>query len=113
MKEPQPGQTRLFEADPFENRIGLAHRTAADTERAAAAAVAPNSGTQRGRIYLALRRAGAAGLTDWEIVEGLGILRSSVCGRRNELLRDDLIKDSGRRRVERTGHKAIVWVAVR
>lgn len=106
-------QTNLFEHRVDENRPGLRHRDAPDTERAAARAVAPRSGTQRARVYAAVAAAGAAGMTDWQIADTAGVLRSAVCARRNELVRDGFVMDSSRRRVERTGSKAIVWIARR
>lgn len=106
----QSRQTALFEPRVDENRPGLVHRDAPDTERAAAAAVLPRSGTQRARVYELLRAASERGMTDWELVDSLGMLRSSVCARRNELIREGWVIDSGRRRRERTGSHAIVWV---
>lgn len=106
-------QTSLFEPRVDEARPGLRHRDASDTERAAAAKIAPRSGTQRAAVYNAIAFAGPHGMTDWEIVDATGILRSAVCARRNELVRDGFVMDSGRRRLERTGSKAIVWIARR
>jgi len=103
-------QTQLFEPRVDENRPGLRHRDGPDTERDAAARIAPRSGTQRAVVYSVLAAAGAAGLTDWQIVNRTGFLRSAVCARRNELVRDGLVIDSGQRRVEPTRSRAIVWV---
>lgn len=96
--------------DPQTPRAAPAHRGGPDTEVQAAAIVTPKAGTVRARVLQAFTMYDD-GLTDAEIEQGLELRRSSVCGRRNELLRDGWIRDSGERRVDwRTGMHGIVWV---
>jgi hypothetical protein len=91
-------------------------RGARPTSAAAAVEALPRSGTQRARVYEAIRQA-PAGLTDQEIATTLGLAENSVRPRRLELSDPpkglpQLIVDSGRRRQTSAGKQAVVWVAV-
>jgi hypothetical protein len=100
--------------DPAREMVGRYHSTGGDTEREAAARVAPKSGTQRAAVLQHLRGVGDLGSTDYETWVALGhiCVRPHVPGtRREELIRDGWpIADSGIRRLTDTGNKAIVWV---
>jgi len=95
-------------SDPDRNAVGAAHREAGDTERGAAVAIMPRTGTWRRRVLDAI--ALSEGLTDWEIHNRVGGLLYTVAPRRNELLRDGWIRDSGERRRTNSTNRAIVWV---
>ena len=53
------------------------------------------------------------GLTDAEAAQLLGWLRSSVNGRRNELVQKGVIQARDERECRRTGNTAIAWAPVR
>jgi len=103
-------QEPLFNPDIDAPDIGAFHRNAPDTERAAAIAVYPRTGTQRRRVYDYLAQVGSRGATDWELADALNISRTGVGARRNELMRDGYVKDSGMRRPGPYKFKGIVWV---
>lgn len=83
----------------------------APTSRAAAERAALKSGSQRRRIYDALR-ASTTGLTRDELEAELRISCNSLNPRLRELALDGWIKDSGRTRLTRSGSPAVVWEAV-
>lgn len=99
--------------DPTRTIPGRHHADGPETERIAAALVAPRAGSQRSRVLEALQQAGQYGATDNELhfVHKIGA-RPHVPGtRREELIRDGWpIVDSGKRRPTDTGAPAIVWV---
>lgn len=112
------GQQDLFgeeqqRPDPGRMMVGRHHTVGPDTERIAAALVAPRSGTQRAKVLAWLRSCGDEGATDFELWSSAGIgARPHVpATRREELISDGWpIKDSGDRRRTDTGSPAIVWV---
>lgn len=87
--------------------IGAPHNDT-DTSVLAAVAAGPRVGTQKERIftYINSRECGA---TEDEIEVGLGLLRSTVCARVNELTNEGFLQDSGERRETRWHRAAIVW----
>ncbi|MDP1026304.1 hypothetical protein Q5H91_03695 [Sphingomonas sp. KR1UV-12] len=60
----------------------------------------------------AIRDAGSRGLTADELAATLGFSRWTIQPRTTELRRKHLVVDSGLRRLNVTGKRAIVWVAV-
>jgi hypothetical protein len=68
-----------------------------------------------GRLQLvsltAIRDAGNLGLTADELAHVVALDRWSVQPRTSELRRKGLIRDSGQRRPNTTGKRAIVWIA--
>jgi hypothetical protein len=125
---PDPGQGSLFapaaQPEPhhaIDPHIAPANHTyqrhdAPPTSAAAAVEALPCSGTQRAKVYDAIRQA-PAGLTDQEIATTLGMAENSVRPRRLELSDQPkglprLIVDSGRRRQTSAGKQAVVWVAI-
>ncbi len=91
--------------------IGKHHRAGPDTEKLAARAIAPRTGSQRHTVLLHLVLAGWQGLTDGQLEEVTGLRRSSICARRNELREHGYVADSGRRRRDPSGMQAIIWKA--
>lgn len=91
------------------NTIGKFHKNAGDTERAAALAVYPKTGTLRWKALQAFATAGPRGLTDVELSEKVGSYLYSIAPRRVELRDGGWVEDSGARRD--TPHKvgATVW----
>jgi hypothetical protein len=69
---------------PMANHVYLRH-DAPLTSAAAAVEALRHSGTQRAKVYQAIRGAGRSGLTDQEIAVVLGLAENSVRPRRNEL----------------------------
>jgi hypothetical protein len=124
MKEIGEGQTTLIPPEgttplpmpslpnPDENRIGKFHGPdsgAPRTEREAAILAYPNSGTARRRVLDHIA-ASASGATDEEISLALDMRLYTAAPRRNELLNDGWICDSGKTRPTTTGTRAVVWV---
>jgi len=93
--------------DGYPSRPG--HR-GVDTSIAAADMVAGIAGPLRRMVYRAVHEAGVRGLTTDEIAAALRMPRYSVQPRTTELKYDRRICDSGRRRFNASGCKAIVWV---
>jgi len=83
-----------------------------DTSVAAADAFAPKLGRLQRLVQTTVRDAGLAGLTADELASRLEMDRWSVQPRTSELRRKGLIRDSGQRRANATGKKAIVWVGI-
>lgn len=81
-----------------------------DTSVAAAEAIEPKLGRLQKMAEEAIRSAGERGLTADELAMRLGMDRWSVQPRTSELRRKGFIRDSGRRRLNATGKRAIVWV---
>ncbi|MEV8615675.1 hypothetical protein AB0383_48620 [Amycolatopsis sp. NPDC051373] len=78
------------------------------TSAAAAAAIAPRIGTQRGTVLTAIVDAG--GLTDVQIAKRCRISPNSARPRRLELVESGHVVDSGRTR-KHGGRAHVVWVA--
>lgn len=95
-------QPTLFDA--------MARRGDPDTSRCAAADALPNADTHRARVLATLREH-AAGLTDFELADLLGLQQTSAGKRRGELRDRGLVEDSGYRRPAPSGSLAIVWRA--
>jgi hypothetical protein len=95
---------------PNKNTRGQHHTRASSTERAAAMAVMPRSGTQRMTVLQAIADS-PDGLTDPEVSRKTGIYLYSAAPRRCELLDGGWVTDSGKRRSTGHGGEAIVWVA--
>lgn len=82
-----------------------------DTSALAAADMAPKIGRLQRTTLQIVKDAGARGITTNEIAELCGIDRGSVQPRTSELRLLGLIRDSGYRRCNANGKKAIVWIA--
>ena len=80
------------------------------TSRKAADRALPKSGTHRRRIYDYLQL--VSGATDEEVELALGISGNSVRPCRVTLVEEGWVKDSGTRRLTRSGNEAIVWVVI-
>ena len=81
-----------------------------DTSIEAADAIAPDLGRLQRLAETEIRAAGDAGLTADELAARLKLERWSVQPRTTELSRKGFIRDSGLRRQNVTGKRAIVWV---
>lgn len=81
------------------------------TSEAAAVAAMESAPTRREEVYEFLKSRGEHGATDDEIQQALGYPRSSVGARRNELMNEGLIIDSGDTRATRYGRQATIWLA--
>lgn len=98
---------------PDDNRVGAFHAPASGapvTERRAAVLAYPNTGTGRRKVLDAIAAAGERGMTDDEVAGETGMYRYSAAPRRNELLRDGWVEDSGRTRTNERGGQSEVWV---
>lgn len=99
--------------NPDRVTIGAFHGPAAgapETERRAALEVYPRTGTCRRRVLDAIALASERGMTDEELSLELRMRLYTAAPRRNELLNDGWIEDSGARRPTTTGARATVWV---
>lgn len=98
---------------PDENRVGRFHGPDAGapaTERQAALLIFPNSGTARRKVLDFVAGKARAGATDEEVSLALDMRLYTAAPRRNELVTDGWLEDSGRRRETTTGAHAAVWV---
>jgi DNA-directed RNA polymerase specialized sigma24 family protein len=82
-----------------------------DTSREAAASMETHAQRLQGLVLAAIREAGENGLTTNEAAEMLDIDKGSVQPRTSELKLRGEIVDSGQRRRNDSGRRAIVWVA--
>ena len=82
-----------------------------DTSIEAADAVAPKLGRLQRLAETTIRTAGPDGLSADELASALVLDRWSIQPRTTELRRKGVIHDSGQRRRNATGKRAIVWVA--
>lgn len=100
------GQGSLLSPPPFDDRPGKLQRDAHATSVKAARDLRGRSGTIRRRVHHALY---ARDMTDQELWHALGGAESSARKRRQELLEDGLVQDSGARRPTDNAQDAIVW----
>jgi predicted transcriptional regulator len=84
-----------------------------DTSIEAAASISHATGRIQRMVYHAVGEVGARGLTCEELAERLRMERTTVQPRTSELKLLGLIEDSGERRRNRNGKRAIVWVTCR
>jgi len=83
-----------------------------DTSIAAAADIAPNLGRLQQLAYAAIKAADFVGLTADELAAQLNVDRYTIQPRTSELKLRGMIRDSGLRRKNASGKRAIVWVAL-
>ncbi len=81
-----------------------------ETSLEAAEAIAPVAKTLRDKTEAVIREAGPTGLTSDEAAAAVGFDRWSIQPRVSELRTLNRIIDSGQRRRNVTGKRAIVWV---
>ena len=79
-----------------------------DTSADAAKAIKPDVLTIRRKVFRAL----VDGATCDEIEQTLELTHQTASARVRELAQAGTIRDSGERRLTRSGRKAIVWIAV-
>jgi hypothetical protein len=102
MSYTDPGRERL----PYQGTLDWTSHEAATKARRFA-------GRQGTRLLAWYRSRGEAGSTDHEAAVALGMARSSICARRNELMVSGLVERRGdRRRVGQFGVEQQVWRAV-
>lgn len=103
---------RLFDLPLFGALVMAPAQASRPTSVAAAESVDAVRERQAQQILAFLRKRKETGATIEEIARGTGLSVQTVCGRRWELENKlGLVVDSGRRRLNRTGRSAIVWVA--
>lgn len=95
--------------DPDRNKTTTG-KTHPQTSHDAAALAYPRSGTQRRKVLDFIEARGPGGCTDEQIRIGLMIPFGSALARRNELVTDGWVTDSGRKMKTQAGGMAIVWV---
>jgi hypothetical protein len=82
------------------------------TSREAADEQIPIAGGDERRVFAYLAECGERGATDEEMQRGLTMNPSTQRPRRVNLMRKQLVADSGRVRRTRSGRNAVVWVVV-
>ena len=82
-----------------------------ETSVEAAEAIAPAAATLRLLVLAVLRKAGADGMTDEEMLAATGLQPSTGRPRRIELMQAGHVRDSGRKRETKSGRRAVVWIA--
>lgn len=101
-----------WETPPPEETLPLFAAAAAQlhstTSREAAAEIVPVAGGLRRRVLDFIQARGAAGATDEEIANGLGLNPSTARPRRVELVRAGLVAKAGTRKTA-SGRNADVW----
>lgn len=83
-----------------------------DTSQEAAEAISEHLGRLQAMSFAAIRDAGSIGLTAEELAMRLRQDRSAIQPRTSELRRKNRIVDSGQRRRNASGKRAIVWIAI-
>jgi hypothetical protein len=102
--------TNKPQAEPFLPLFDAPPSVPVATSRAAAKKIAPFAGKGAAQVLAYLQRRGEQGATDEEIRHGTGLKESTARARRVGLVRDGLVRDSGRRRRNTSGCLMIVWV---
>lgn len=99
----------LFDTPP----VPRARHSDPETSHEAAQGAARTAPRDRDRALVALREAGARGLTDFELGDVIGRQQTSAGKRRHELMALGLVeKVAGVRRASPSGAQAQVWRAV-
>lgn len=104
-------QLDLFGPSRRTTRPPLPPHNRTRTSIAAAESVRLSAGTVKARVFEFIVQRGGA--TNYEIVDGLGLLLQSVCARVNELKTSGFVRDSGTTRPSPTGRQAIVWEPIK
>lgn len=80
------------------------------TSRKAAHSIAPRITALQQRVldYLTKHPEGA---TDEQLIDGTGLVANTLRPRRRELQQANIIKDSGRYALTKSGRKATVWIS--
>ena len=87
-----------------------------ETSKDAARSIRVNAGTYRARVYdylISCGICGSAGATDEQMQQGIPMAASTQRPRRIDLVRDGLVRDSGRKAKTAAGKDAVVWECVR
>lgn len=95
---------------PVDRPVAQVGRDHPATAKAAASAALPRSGSDRRRVLDLLAAVGALGATDDELEVALGLPHQTASARRNGLVADGWVVDSGEKRNTRGGHPAVVWI---
>ena len=103
-------QESLFDRPDFRRDLTTTGKNHPDTSVEAGQRVLPRSGTYRRIVFLFILRAFPEGYTDEEMQSLLAMPPNTQRPRRNELMNDDWIVDSGKRRKNASGLNAIVWI---
>lgn len=70
-------------------------------------------GEQRVKVFKSITSAGKDGITRQEIVEDTGLSINAVCGRVNELLKDNRVFEDGATRTGITGRQNLIIKAMK
>ncbi|RYD66024.1 MAG: hypothetical protein EOP83_06005 [Verrucomicrobiaceae bacterium] len=94
--------------------LGLARNTDPSTSHEAASAILKDRTAIQRRVMEEFDKAGAYGLTDYELEDRCGSHNSTFRTRRAELVDLGHVRDSGKKRVHRelNNRQRVVWVAV-
>lgn len=81
-----------------------------DTSEAAAESLEPSLNRLEAQVFSAIAARGEQGVTDDELELMTGLRHQTVSARRRTLVLKQLICDSTRRRLTRSGRSAVVWI---
>lgn len=84
---------------------------ATDTSQEAAEAISEHLGRLQAMTFATVLNAGSNGLTAHEACDALAMDRVAIQPRLSELRRKGRILDSGQRRRNASGKRAVVWIA--
>ena len=84
-----------------------------ETSEEAARKIEPQRGKLQTLCYLAIKSAGASGMTAQEVETATGLPGNTVRPRIVELWEQQRIERTGERRPTRSGRMAVVWIARR
>jgi hypothetical protein len=89
---------------------GLPFVQGSDTSQEAAESLTDDLGRLEGLVLNHIITRGEHGATDDELEVALGLSHQCASARRRTLVLKGLVKDSGRRRINRSGRRGAVWV---
>ncbi len=113
MKQPNLFEMGTEDQRPTDFAPAQAH---SPTSIEAARAIEPDAESLGREVLAFIRKRGEAGATDDDLMELLapivGYQGPTLRPRRIKLMKDGLVRDSGRTRETKSGRSAVVWVAV-
>jgi len=89
---------------------GVPFVSGSGTSEAAAVSMFEKAQTDALRVFRFVQSRGPGGATDYEIEQALGMLHQNASARRNGLVKEGYVCDSGSTRQTGSGRQATVWV---
>lgn len=108
-KAKPPVEPGMFDTGDYPHYGGTPPHQADAASREAAEAVRHRVGNQQERVFQALQSLPFRAGTDDDIARITGLPRSSICARRNELVKKGLVRKTNTRKRTQHGGSANVW----